>query len=96
MEVTDSTIAPPKTIDFLSRTFRGCSIRGRMTIEKYIFTYFLVREGLSTDGQRRGGKERAPYFRRYGLGLVSEPAISFKKSWGGYREMTQVRYYHVP
>ena len=28
------------------------------------------------------------YFRRYGRGLVSTPAISLKKSWGGYRRMT--------
>ena len=29
-----------------------------------------------------------PYFRRYGQELVSKPAISLKKSWGGYRRTT--------
>ena len=31
----------------------------------------------------------APYFRRYGRELVSKPAISLKKSWGGYRRTTR-------
>ena len=35
------------------------------------------------------GWQRAPYFRRYGRGLVSKPAISVNKSWGGYLRMTQ-------
>ena len=30
----------------------------------------------------------APCFRRYGRELVSKPAISLKKSWGGYRRTT--------
>ena len=34
------------------------------------------------------GWQGAPYFRRYGLELVSKPAISLKKSWGGYRRTT--------
>ena len=34
------------------------------------------------------GWQRAPHFRRYGRGLVSKPAISFKRGWGGYRRMT--------
>ena len=53
-----------------------------MLCEKYLFTYVLVRAGLSTDdvGVGQGG---APYFRRYGRELVSKPAISLNKSWGG-------------
>ena len=35
------------------------------------------------------GWQGAPYFRRYGRGLVSKPAILLKKSWGGYRRTTQ-------
>ena len=31
----------------------------------------------------------APYFRRYGRELVSKPAISSKRSWGGYRGKTR-------
>ena len=36
------------------------------------------------------GVQGAPRFRRYGRELVSKPAISFKKCWGGYRRTTQV------
>ena len=32
--------------------------------------------------------QATPYFRRYGRELVSKPAISLKKSWGGYRRTT--------
>ena len=38
------------------------------------------------------GWQRAPYFRRYGREVVSKPAISLKKRWGGgeggFRRMT--------
>ena len=34
------------------------------------------------------GWQGAPCFRRYGRILVSKPAISLKKSWGGYRRTT--------
>ena len=34
------------------------------------------------------GWQGAPYFRRYGLELVSNPAILLKSSWGGYRKTT--------
>ena len=37
------------------------------------------------------GRQGAPYFRRYGLELVSKPAILLKKSWGGYRRTTSTR-----
>ena len=30
----------------------------------------------------------APYFRRYGRGLVSKPTVLLKKSWAGYRRTT--------
>ena len=59
-------------------------------VEKIEFTYFLVCKGLllllllllSHDdvGVARG----IPYFRRYGRELVSKPAISRNKCWGGY------------
>ena len=48
----------------------------------------MVNVGVGGKGHRISG-----YI--YGRGLVSEPAISLKKSWGGYRKMTQVRYYHA-
>ena len=35
------------------------------------------------------GRQGAPYFRRYGRELVSKPAISLKKGWGGYRRTIQ-------
>ena len=34
------------------------------------------------------GWQGAPYIRSHGLELVSKPAISSKKSWGGYRRTT--------
>ena len=34
------------------------------------------------------GWQGASYFMRYGLELVLKPAISLKKSWGGYRRTT--------
>ena len=55
----------------------------------FLYTYVHVRE---KDYRRMtSGWRRAPYFRSYGRGLVSKPAISLKKSWGGgggYRRMT--------
>ena len=36
------------------------------------------------------GWQGAPYFKRYGWELVSKPAISLQKSWGGYRRTTPV------
>ena len=53
--------------------------------EKNIFA-MIVCKGLSNDTSGRLG---APYFRRYGRELVSKPAISLKKSWGGHRRTTQ-------
>ena len=49
--------------------------------------YSLVCKGLSNDdvGVARG----APYFRRYGQELVSKPAISLKKRWGGLPTVEQ-------
>ena len=47
------------------------------------------KEGLSNDGV---GVARGTVFSgdTYGRELVSKPAISFKKSWGGYRLMAHV------
>ena len=55
---------------------------------KYIFfTHSLVCIGLSKYDV--GVAKGAPYFRRYGRGLVSKPAITLKNSWGGgYRTPT--------
>ena len=38
------------------------------------------------------GWQGAPHFRRYGWELVSKPAISLEKSWGGYRSKTSILY----
>ena len=55
---------------------------------RYIFTHFLVREGLSTDDV---GVAKGTLFREIRPGeLVSKPAISLKNSWGvGYRRMAR-------
>ena len=42
-------------------------------------TYFLFVKDYRT---MTSGWQGAPYFRIYGRGLVSKPAISLKKSWG--------------
>ena len=52
-----------------------------MRHEKHIFTFILAREGLSIDDT--SGWQRAPYFRTYGRGLDSKPAISSKEKLGG-------------
>ena len=93
-ELILTTIAPPpkKTAIFFNERFvtaryeEGCHEK---YIYIYIFTFILVREGLSTDDVGVG--QRAPCFRRYGRGLVSKPAISLEKSWGGYRSKTKTR-----
>ena len=36
------------------------------------------------------GWQGAPYFRRFGRGLFSQPAVLFNKSWGGCRRTTRV------
>ena len=41
------------------------------------------------------GGQRAPIFRRLGRKLLSKPAISLKKSWGGYRRTTHNIYIHI-
>ena len=39
---------------------------------------------FAKDGRTmKSGGQGAPFFRRYGRELVSKPAISLKKSWGG-------------
>ena len=56
--------------------------------ENAIFTFFLVCEGLSTNQSTTSGWRGSPFFRRYGGELISKPAISLKKSWGGYSSKT--------
>ena len=85
---TDSTIAPlKKPSDFLSRTFHGCLTRERITLfmENKILIIFLVRKGLSDDDV--GGARRTVFRERCGRELVSKPATSLKKCWGGCRRM---------
>ena len=66
--MTDSTIAPPQTRDFLLRMFHARSIRGSM-VKWYIVTYFLVREGSSTDD----------------VGVAKGNVIREKRSWTGLK-----------
>ena len=47
---------------------------------------FLFAKGYRTP---TSGWHGPPCFRRYGRELVSKPAISLKKSWGGYRKTTR-------
>ena len=47
--MTDSTIDLPKTSDFLSQTFCGWSIHGRMPLKTKFILHFLACRGLSID-----------------------------------------------
>ena len=49
--------------------------------------FLFAKEGPSSDDLGVGARG-TPYFRRYGRELVSKPAISLKKRWGGYRRTT--------
>ena len=55
--------------------------------EKYISSHIFL---FAKDHRpmASGWQGAPPYFRRYGRGLLSEPAISLKKSRGGYRSKT--------
>ena len=48
----------------------------------------LIAKGYRTTSRWQG----TPYFRRNGREPVSKPAISLKKSWGGYRRTTRPGY----
>ena len=89
---TDSTIPLPRTSIFFSTNVSwviGTNEEG-FCWKKIVSIYFLVCKGLSLYRTMtcRGGKEGAPYFRRYVRELALKPAISLKKSWGGYRRTT--------
>ena len=57
-------------------------------IKKSVFMYFLVCKGPSNDDV---GVARSTVFQEMRGGeLVSKPAISRKKSWGGYRSKTLI------
>ena len=82
---TDSTIAPlplKKKKTAISFNERFMAVRYEEgCYEKHIFMCLLVWKGPSNG---HGGMVR-----RYGLELVSKPAVSLKESWGGgYRSKT--------
>ena len=97
---SDSTrYSPPKNQPFSSaRTFRGLARYEEGCYEKYVFTYFLVREGLSIDhvGVAKGTvafQEIWPWD-----GLKTGDFVK-EKMGGGYRRMTRQcisTVYHVP
>ena len=82
---TDSTIAhpPPKTSDYLSRNVSWLLSTRRRMLWKKLPSRFFSRYRTMTSGW-----QGAPCVRRYGRELVSKPAISLRKSWGGYRRTT--------
>ena len=49
----------------------------------YIFLFAMDYRGMTSAWQG------SPYYRKYGRELVSKPAISLKKSGGGYRRTTR-------
>ena len=86
----DSSIAPFEIKNFLERTFHGCSTRRKDTIgkkKKYLYIFLCAKAYRSMTSGCRG----TSCFRRHGRELVLKPAISLKKSWGGYRRTTLTR-----
>ena len=75
---------PPQTSGFFNERFmaarhqEGCE-------EKISSCIFLFAKDYQT---MTSGWQGAPYFSRYGRELVSKPAISSKKCYGGYRRTT--------
>ena len=85
---TESTIAPPPNQRF-SLTNVLWLLDTRKDARKIISScIFLFPKDYQT---MTSGWQGAPYFSRYGQELVSKPAISLKKSWGGYRRTTGKR-----
>ena len=82
---TDSTIAPPKTRDFFNE--RRMVLDTRDDALKKKLRVFPRLRGAIERSHRRG--EGAPYCRRRGRELVSKPAISLSKRWGGYHRTTR-------
>ena len=82
---------PPKkqrfsltNVSWLLGTKEGCN-------EKNVFVYVFVCKELSGDDV---GVARAAVFQEIRQEMVSKPAISSKKSWGGYRRTTHS--YYIP
>ena len=83
--LSDPTIVPPRPEIFFNERFMAAR-HDEGCYEKNIVTYFACLQ--RTIKRRRGVGKGSPHFRRYGRELVSKPAISLKKSWGGYRRTT--------
>ena len=83
--MTDSTIAPPQSQRFSSTNvlLQLDTRKGAMKNTSSHIVLFATDYRLMTSGW-----QGAPYFRRYGRGLVPIPAILLKKSWGGYGRTT--------
>ena len=81
---TDSTIAPPpKTSDYIERTFHGCSTRGRMLYRrKKALIYFLFAMDYRT---MRSGWQRGSVFQeiRPGAGFIKTGDFVGQKLGGG-------------
>ena len=84
--MTDSTIAPPppKTSDFFNERFAAAQDDERC-YENHTFIFSLFAKVCRP---MTSGWQGTPCFSSYSRGLISKPAISLKKSWGGYRKST--------
>ena len=83
--LTSSTTAPPQSQRFSSTnvSLQLDTKEGAMKKTSSHIVFFAKDYRLMTSGW-----QGAPYFRRYGRGLVLKPAILLKKSSGGYRRTT--------
>ena len=76
---------PKKASIFFNERFiinHGCSTQGRTLLKTVIHIFSCVQR---SNDRRRRGVEGLRICRRYDRELVLKPAISLKKSWGGYR-----------
>ena len=56
-----------------------------------VYVFLIAKQGLSNDDVG-GGATEAPHSKRYDRKLVSKPAISLKKFFGGgYRRTTRIK-----
>ena len=86
--VTDSAIGPPPQNQRFSLS-NVSWLLDKDKIENKVSTYFPF---LCANGYRSmaSGCRGTPCFGRYDRELVLKPAISLKKSWGGYPRTTRV------
>ena len=86
---TDSTTPPPQRAIFFNARFMAACDTGKNAMKKSFHMFFSLQR--TVERIRQGGNKGHRIFRKYGRELVSKPAISLKRSWGGYRRTTRFK-----